>query len=75
MRGRYYKQFECLCSRGVRDLYYRPDFYSNRFLKDDFLFISYHQKIILHQELLKIAGADEHVCGREIIAFLNAAEK
>lgn len=73
--GRYYRNFGYLSAKGVRNLYYHPNLFANHFLKDDFLFISYREKIIPNMDLLKVSGYDERVCGREIITFLIAAEK
>lgn len=63
-----------LCQR-CKALTLPPEFFTNHFLKDDFLFISYSEKIILNEDVLKIAGYDERICGPEIIAFVIAAEK
>ena len=73
--GRYYRNFGYLSAKGVRHLHYHPNFITNHFPKDDILFISYSEKIILNEDVLKIAGYDERICGSEIIAFVIAAEK
>ena len=75
VHGRYYRNFGFLSAKDVKDLYYRPTFFTNHFLKDGLLFISYGEKIVPNQDVLKITGYDERICGCEIIVFLKATEK
>jgi len=77
--GRYYKCFGYLSAKGVVDMKYVPSKYSNHFLKDDFLFISYSTPISEKPEASSIIdayiGYDERIYGNEILSFLKAARK
>ena len=58
---------------------YVPSKYSNHFLKDDFLFISYNTPISENPEASGIidayTGYDERIYGNEILGFLKAAKQ
>ncbi len=75
--GRYHKRFGYICAKGVVDMIYVPNRYTNHFLKDDDLFISYSGKII-HKENARswpeYEGHDEVVFGSDILTFLKAAK-
>ena len=43
--GRYYKRWGYMSTKGIVDMVYRPNLHVNHFLKDDFLYISYKEKI------------------------------
>ncbi len=77
--GRYYKCFGYLSTKGVVDMKYVPSKYSNHFLKDDFLFISYNTLISENPEANSIidmyTGYDERIYGNEILDFLKAAKR
>ena len=77
--GRYYKRFGYLSSKGVVDMKYVPSRYSNHFLKDDFLFISYSTMINENPEANSIidmyTGYDERIYGNGILDFLKAAKR
>ena len=77
--GRYYKCFGYLSAKGVVDMKYVPSKYSNHFLKDDFLFISYNTPISENPETSGIidayTGYDEQIYGNVILSFLKAARK
>lgn len=77
--GRYYKCFGYLSANGVVDMKYVPSKYSNHFLKDDFLFISYNTPISENPETSGIidayTGYDEQIYGNVILSFLKAARK
>ena len=45
MRGRFYKNFGYISTKGVKDLVYVPNYVFNHFHKDDALYISYKSKI------------------------------
>lgn len=79
MYGRYYKCFGYLSAKGVMDMKYVPSRYSNHFLKDDFLFISYNTMISEDPEANSIidmyTGYDERINGNEILDFLKAAKR
>ena len=78
--GRYYKRWGHLSTKGITDLLYVPNRFSNHFLKDDCLYIAYGGKIVEvdPQEqgyaFEKYAGFDERVWGREIINILKGAQ-
>ncbi len=81
--GRYYKRWGYMSTKGIVDMVYRPNLHVNHFLKDDFLYISYKEKIepvteedekndrMLRYEEYK--GYDEVVFGSEIIDILKGA--
>lgn len=77
--GRYYKCFGYFSAKGVADLKYIPSKYSNHFLKDDFLFISYNAPIIenpgTNSFSNKYTGYDERIYGNEILDFVKAAKQ
>ena len=61
MYGRYYKCFGYLSAKGVVDMKYVPSRYSNHFLKDDFLFISYNSMISENPEAM-LGGRKTVIC-------------
>lgn len=77
--GRYYKRFGFLSSKGITDMIYVPSHFSDHFLKDDCLYISYGDKITelppsedrLHK--VQYDGYDERIWGGEILKMLRAA--
>ena len=77
--GRYYKCFGYLSAKCVVDVRYEPNRYSNHFLKDDFLFISYHASIAEQSEASnvfeKYSGYDERISGNALLRFLKAARE
>lgn len=79
--GRYYKRFGYMSAKGITDLLYIPNRFSNHYLKDDFLLISYGGKIREVESpegstaLDRYEGWDEVVWGREIITILKGARK
>jgi len=82
--GRYYKRFGYLSAKGITDMLYIPSKFTNHFLKDDCLFLSYGGKIEpkLEKAFYSIrsrdeeyTGWDECVWGSEILDILKAAEK
>lgn len=77
--GRYYKCFGYLSAKGVVDMKYVPSRYSNHFLKDDFLFISYNSMISENPEANSVidmyTSYDERINGNEILDFLKAVRK
>ena len=46
VRGRFYKCWGYLSTKGITDLLYIPNMFVNHFLKDDCLLISYGGKIV-----------------------------
>lgn len=77
--GRYYKCWGYLCAKGVVDLKYVPNLWSNHFLKDDSLLVSYHEMIkqISDSKMIweRYKGYEIMVCGDKILLFLKAAKK
>ena len=59
-----------LNTKGVVDLYYRPNKHFNHLFRDDFLFISYHGKITPSDSLTLVSGYDECIWGGNIVPFL-----
>ena len=73
-----------MSTKGIVDMVYRPNMCFNHFLKDDFLYISYKNKIEPLTEEEKqhglfcydyFKGYDEVVCGNEIIEILKGARE
>ena len=77
--GRYYKRFGYMSTKGITDLLYVPCLFSNHYLKDDCLLISYSGKIreieIPEGEVRfeHYEGWDERVWGSEIVKILKGA--
>ena len=77
--GRYYKRFGYMSTNGITDLLYIPNRFSNHYLKDDCLLISYGGKI-REAEIPeggitseRYEGWDERVWGGEIVSILKGA--
>lgn len=79
--GRFYKRFGYMSTKGITDMLYIPNRFSNHYLKDDCLIISYGGKIreveipeggmfSEHYE-----GWDERIWGGEIVSILKGARK
>ena len=76
--GRYYKRWGYMSTKGIADLLYRPSKFSNHFLKDDCLYISYKDKISENPDVTDwehYIGWDERVWGSEIIDILKGARQ
>ena len=78
--GRYYKRFGYMSTKGITDLAYLPNRFSNHHLKDDCLFIAYGGSITeLSDPNLspyeRYQGWDARVGGNEIITILRGARK
>ena len=78
--GRYYKCWGYLSAKGITDLLYVPNKFTNHFLKDDCLYITYGGKIKEDASpgdgyfYTKYSGFDERVWGNEIIGILKGAQ-
>lgn len=79
--GRFYKRFGYMSTKGITDMLYVPNRFSNHYLKDDALYISFGGKIqqsdptgnrSIHERL---SGFDERVWGNEILTILKGARK
>lgn len=79
VHGSYYRCWGYLSAKGVTDLKYVPNLWSNHFLKDDALLVSYHEMIeqISDSVILweRYKGYEIMISGNEILSFLRAAEK
>lgn len=78
--GRYYKRFGYLSAKGITDMVYLPSRFSNHYLKDDCLLISYGGSITETSNpnistYERFQGWDERVWGNEIITILRGARK
>ena len=76
--GRYYKRWGYMSTKGIADLLYCPSKFSNHFLKDDCLYISYKDKISENPDVNdweRYIGWDERVWGSEIIDILKGAQQ
>ena len=78
--GRYYKCWGYLSTKGITDLLYIPNKFTNHFLKDDRLYVAYGGKIQEDASLggtsafEKYSGFDERVWGNEILGILKGAQ-
>ncbi len=80
VHGRYYKRWGYLSVKGITDLKYIPNCFTNHFLKDDFLLISYGGRIVEKETprgstLDKYDGVDEFVFSNEILTVLKGAQE
>ena len=78
--GRYYKRFGYMSTKGITDMLYIPSRFSNHYLKDDCLLISYGGSIteVTDPDLSayeRYQGWNERVWGNEIITILRGARK
>ena len=78
--GRYYKRFGYMSTKGITDMLYIPSRFSNHYLKDDCLLISYGGSIpeVTDPELSvyeRYQDWNERVWGNEIITILRGARK
>lgn len=79
--GRYYKRFGYMSTKGITDMVYIPSRFSNHYLKDDFLLISYGGKITEveysspNSFLDRFEGWDERVWGSDIVTILRGARR
>lgn len=77
--GRYYKCWGYLSAKGVVDLKYVPNLWSNHFLKDDALLVSYHEMIEPNSDSKviweKYKGFNIIVFGDKMLPFLKAVKK
>ena len=82
--GRYYKQFGYLATKGIVDVKYRPSRFSDHFLKDDCLMVSYSQPIQVKEEYKDAdyiplwegyENVDEIIWGGDIVSVLQGAQK
>lgn len=79
-RGRYYKRWGYLSVKGITDMIYIPNRFTNHFLKDDFLLLSYGGKLTPKANtqgsvLDKYDGVDEFVFGNDILTVLKGARE
>lgn len=44
-----YPRYKYISLKNIRDIYYRPSFFTNHWRKDDSLYISYNNKIVLNE--------------------------
>ena len=78
--GRFYKRFGYMSTKGITDLVYIPSCFSNHYLKDDCLLISYGGSITETPDpnvspYERYQGWDTRVWGNEIITILRGARK
>ena len=77
--GRYYKQFGYMSARGVKYIEYLPSCWTEHFLKDDCLLVSYRAEITQDPSrgtgVFSLLGYDERIWGSEILYFLRALKK
>lgn len=76
--GRYYKCWGYMSTKGIKDMLYVPNKFTNHFLKDDCLYVSYHGAIAKKDKSLyyeRYTGYDEMIWGSEIIGILKGARE
>ena len=66
-----YPRYKYISFKAIKDIYYRPGFFTNHWRKDDFLFISYNDIIKCNDRGFAI-NYDELIYGLEIDAFMKA---
>lgn len=75
--GRFYNCHGYMSTKGIQDMIYVPNLYSDNFLKEDFLFISYSGQIEKVSDSTpaweRYKGYDEYVTGSYIISILRGA--
>lgn len=75
--GKYYNCHGYMSTKGIIDMVYVPNLYTDSFLKDDFLFVSYNGKIEKVSDSVpaweRYKGFDEYVSGSYIISILRGA--
>lgn len=75
--GYMYKRQGYMSAKGVKHLFYKPDYHFNHFLKYDSLFISYNKEIVPTQNKEGFSwydGYDYCLSGPLIIQFLSAVK-
>lgn len=78
--GRYHKRFGYMSTKGITDLRYVPNRFTNHYLKDDSLYVSYGGKIedapLPNTGAFydRYTGCDDIVWGSEIIKILRGAQ-
>ena len=79
LHGRYHKRFGYMSTKGITDMVYLPSRFSNHYLKDDCLLISYGGRITAVKPDARYAddyeGWDDWIWGNEIITILRGARK
>ncbi len=63
-----------LSLKGIKDIHYKPSFYTNHWRKDDALYISYTKKLVIEDEG-HCYNRDVVISGPEIDHFINELEK
>lgn len=75
--GYLYKRHGYISAKGVKHLFYKPDYHFNHFLKYDYLFISYNKEIVPAQNKEGFSwydGYDYCLSGSLIIQFVSAVK-
>lgn len=75
VEGYFYKHHGFMNTKGITDIYYRPCWFSNHFLKDDFLYLKFGGKMTISDKpgWDAVQGYDEYVYGYSIIQILKGA--
>ena len=78
VEGYMYKRHGFMSAKGVKHLFYRPNYVFNHLYKDDTLFVSYDKEIIPTETddgFKWYEGYDYCLSGSVILDFVDAAEK
>lgn len=79
--GSFYRRWGWMCCKGVTDIYYKPNWSFNHFLKDDFLFIAYGHEMEISEDTgygtrdLYPSNYDELVYGGSILTILAGIKR
>lgn len=80
IHGRYYKNFGYLSAKGITDMVYVPSLWSNHYLKDDCLILSYSGRLTKKEttytpDRFSYENNDEMVWGNAILEILKGARE
>lgn len=67
-------RYKYVSLKGIKDIHYRPSFFTNHRRRDDFLFISYNDKLVLDDRGFSY-DYDVSIYGPEIDHFIKELEK
>ena len=69
-----YPRYEYISLKGIKDIYYKPNFFTNHYRKDDLLYITYDNKLVIDDKGY-INNYDVLIYGTEIDKFIDELNK
>lgn len=69
-----YPRYKYISLKGIKDIHYRPSFFTNHWRKDDLLYISYDKKLLIEKDNY-VDSYDVLIYGPEINHFIDELEK